>query len=66
LFIEELMKEVCGELQSIRKEMKDGFTTQENIFNTHITELSTMAQQREERVLVLEAVMADFDKMFNM
>jgi hypothetical protein len=26
LLIEELMKEVCGEIQSLQKEMKDGFS----------------------------------------
>jgi hypothetical protein len=58
------MKEVRGELQSMRKEMKDGFTAQESTFNTCIAELSTVAQQHEERVVQLEDVVANFDKSF--
>jgi hypothetical protein len=40
MFIKELMKEARGELQSMRKEMRDGFTTHESAFNMHITKLS--------------------------
>jgi phenylalanyl-tRNA synthetase alpha subunit len=65
LSIEELMKEVRGEIQSIRNEMRDGFAVQEKAFNTRITELSSTAQQREEHVVVLETATENFDKTFN-
>jgi hypothetical protein len=66
LLIEELMKEVHGEIQSLRKEMKDGFTeitAHEVAVNTRISELATAAEQREERVALLESTATEIDKM---
>jgi hypothetical protein len=65
MLIEELMKEVHDEIQSLRKEMKDGFTkiaVHEVTVNTRISKLATVVEQREERVAVLESVVTEFDK----
>jgi hypothetical protein len=64
MFIEELMKVVRGELQSMRKDLRDDFTAQESVFNTCITELSTEAQQREEYMVRLEDAAENFDMSF--
>jgi hypothetical protein len=64
LFIEELMWEDRNEIHSLRTEMRDSFTTQEVSINNHVSELTTVAQQRKERVVVLETVTADANKVF--
>jgi hypothetical protein len=67
LLIEELMKEICGEIQSLHKEMKDGFTkitTNEIATHSRISEIATTAEQREEHVATLEATTAEKDKSF--
>jgi hypothetical protein len=42
LFIEELMKEACNEIHSLRVEMKDNFVAQEVSLNMCFSELATM------------------------
>jgi hypothetical protein len=64
LFIEELMWEDRNEIHSLRTEMRDSFMTQEVSINNHVSELTTVAQQRKERVVVLETVTADANKVF--
>jgi hypothetical protein len=66
LLIKELMKKVRGEIQSLQKEMKDGFTeitAHEVAVNTRISELATAVEQREERVALLESTATEIDKM---
>jgi hypothetical protein len=64
MFIKELMREVRNNIQSLRKELKDNFITQEASISTRITELTTATQQHEERVAGLESAAADADKVF--
>jgi hypothetical protein len=65
IIIEELMKEVCSEIHSLWKDMKDSFATQDASINSRFAEITTSAQQREEHVAVLESVTADSDKVLN-
>jgi hypothetical protein len=63
LLIEELMKEVCGEIQSLQKEMKDGFSKIARTWGCRQQpDLATVAEQHKERVVVLESVATEFDK----
>jgi hypothetical protein len=58
LFIEELMKEISGEIQSLRRDMKDGFVeiaSNEVITNTCIMEITAAMERREECITALGA-----------
>jgi hypothetical protein len=65
LSIEELMREVHSEIHSLRTEMQDSFATQEASINNCVTELTMVAQQREEHVAVLESVAENADKVLS-
>jgi hypothetical protein len=62
--MEEMLKQLREEIQVMWAEMKEVFSIHESFINNRVAEFSTAEQQRDERVTMLEMVVAEFNMSF--